>query len=216
MVNKNILKVLEENKKGHIIFESQDPRDLDELKYILKKRGDLVVDIPEKEWFVVAPLVFEENPAFRIQATRKYIAARLLVELEKKYPQLKEYGGTRHLEAIQTGDVETFKNEYDLLYSLDDIRDMLEIEGIQLNRLHIIMNGNRSNILCDAASVLLRDDNPYSTSIYTAPNMFYTSIIPDAFEKTNMRDAYNFTIYQKFDEGIVNKAKKKQKKYEKV
>ena len=31
MVNKKILKELEKNKKGHIIFESQEPRDLDEL-----------------------------------------------------------------------------------------------------------------------------------------------------------------------------------------
>ena len=34
MVNKNITKELENNEKGHIIFNSQNPKDLKELEEI--------------------------------------------------------------------------------------------------------------------------------------------------------------------------------------
>lgn len=193
MENKKIIRELEKNEKGNNIFGDQKSQDLNELKDILKERKDLVVDFPVKEWDMVAPYLMRKEDMTQLSATRSYVASKLLGTLKEKYPQLKKYYRSE-------GNPECPS----LIYNLSYINDLLEIEDIHPERVHFIMNGNKSAILCDALSILLDDNNPFDVSIYSSPNVFYTSVIPDNREKEFIWEAYNYTSYKENEEGEKN------------
>lgn len=195
MVNKNITKELENNEKGHIIFNSQNPKDLKELEEILRENNELLVDFPVNEWDKFAPLLMSRRDMTQLEATRRYVAGKLLETLKEKYPQIQKY--------FISKDNTDYPN---LAYNLTYVKDILELEIINPERVHFIMNGNKSAILCDAISILLSDDNPFDVSIYTAPNIFYTSIIPDNREKVYMWQEYNYKTYHENEDGYRNVA----------
>lgn len=195
MVNKNITKELENNEKGHIIFNSQNPKDLKELEEILRENNELLVDFPVNEWDKFAPLLMSRRDMTQLEATRRYVAGKLLETLKEKYPKIQKY--------FISKDNTDYPN---LAYNLTYVKDILELEIINPERVHFIMNGNKSAILCDAISILLSDDNPFDVSIYTAPNIFYTSIIPDNREKVYMWQEYNYKTYHENEDGYRNVA----------
>ena len=195
MVNKNITKELENNEKGHIIFNSQNPKDLKELEEILRENNELLVDFPVNEWDKFAPLLMSRRDMTQLEATRRYVAGKPLETLKEKYPQIQKY--------FISKDNTDYPN---LAYNLTYVKDILELEIINPERVHFIMNGNKSAILCDAISILLSDDNPFDVSIYTAPNIFYTSIIPDNREKVYMWQEYNYKTYHENEDGYRNVA----------
>lgn len=195
MVNKNITKELENNEKGHIIFNSQNPKDLKKLEEILRENNELLVDFPVNEWDKFAPLLMSRRDMTQLEATRRYVAGKLLETLKEKYPQIQKY--------FISKDNTDYPN---LAYNLTYVKDILELEIINPERVHFIMNGNKSAILCDAISILLSDDNPFDVSIYTAPNIFYTSIIPDNREKVYMWQEYNYKTYHENEDGYRNVA----------
>ena len=224
MVNQNIIKELKKKRKGHILFNYQIPSDLYYLPEMIQ--DDIVVDLSVVEWMSVSPIVLVEekdgkmtaaDKDYSIEVARKYIATRLLAELEKKYPQLKKYGGSEFLPIFLKSDREEYQRKKNYIYGLKDVEDMLSVEGIQLDRVHFIMNGTRSDHLCDALSILLSDDTPFSVSIYCSPNGFYTYYIPDSKDRIVLEKAYSFKVYNKLEEGFLNKAKKpkeSRKKYD--
>ena len=224
MVNQNIIKELKKKRKGHILFNYQIPSDLYYLPEMIQ--DDIVVDLSVVEWMSVSPIVLVEekdgkmtaaDKDYSIEVARKYIATRLLAELEKKYPQLKKYGGSEFLPIFLKSDREEYQRKKNYIYGLKDVEDMLSVEGIQLDRVHFIMNGTRSDHLCDALSILLSDDTPFSVSIYCSPNGFYTYYIPDSKDRIVLEKAYSFKVYNKLEEGFFNKAKKpkeSRKKYD--
>ncbi len=224
MVNQNIIKELKKKKKGHILFNYQIPSDLYYLPEMIQ--DDIVVDLSVVEWMSVSPIVLVEekdgkmtaaDKDYSIEVARKYIATRLLAELEKKYPQLKKYSGSEFLPIFLKSDREEYQRKKNYIYGLKDVEDMLSVEGIQLDRVHFIMNGTRSDHLCDALSILLSDDTPFSVSIYCSPNGFYTYYIPDSKDRIVLEKAYSFKVYNKLEEGFLNKAKKpkeSRKKYD--
>ena len=215
MVNQNIMKELKEKRKGHILFDYQISSDLYHLSELIK--DDIVVDFSVMEWKEVYPIILLEekngkltaaDKDYSIEVARKYIATKLLSELEAKYPQLKEYGGSEFLPIFLKRDREEYQRKRNYIYGLQDVEEMLSVEGIQLDRVHFIMNGTRSDHLCDALSILLSDDTPFSVSVYCAPNGFYTHYIPDSKERIVLENAYNYTVYNKLQEGRINKAKR--------
>ena len=198
MTNKNIIKELEENKKGHVIFESQDSNDLEELRERLQENNQIVVDFPLSEWQEVEPTIDRENDCFKIRITRQYIASKILSELSNFYPQLDEYRGKDSVEKLKQPDI--YEGVQDLIYNLYDVRDILDIEEIPIDRIHFIINGIKSDILCDSISLLLREDNAYNTSIYST-NDFTTEEVPDFYDGTKLWEAYKYTLYHKNEEG---------------
>ena len=78
MVNKNITKELENNEKGHIIFNSQNPKDLKELEEILRENNELLVDFPVNELDKFAILLMSRRDMIQLEATRRYVTGKLI------------------------------------------------------------------------------------------------------------------------------------------
>ena len=221
MVNTKLVRELEKKNKGHILFDYQKPSDLWELKKILEERGEIVVDFSVMEWNEAFKVVLidqvdgketSREKTSKLNAARQYAATKLLAELEKKYPQVKEYGGSDFLPIFTEGDREKYEKKQETIYNLKDVEDILEVEGIKVDRVHFLMNGTRSDALCDALSMLLSDDTPFRVSIYSSPNGFYTCRVPDAKERIWIHQAYNYTRFSKYEEGVVNKAARQYQK----
>ncbi len=223
MVNQNIIRELEKNRKGHIIFENQINRDLIELPSLIEK--DPVVELSPEEWFYVLDVtVLDEygnvaDKDYKIEAVRKYIATKILTLLEQKYPQLQEYEGSSYLPIFIKGDREEYQRKKDSIYSLKEVFDILEVEGIKEDRIHFIMYYTGSNLLCDSLSILLSNNTPFSVSFYLYPGGFSTYYIPDSKERIHLNCAYNYTVYNACETGknnTVRKGKQKKKSDEKV
>ena len=195
MENKNIIRELESNKRGNNIFNDQKSSDLTELKEILEEGEELMVDISAEEWDRVAPSLMRRKNMTQLSATRSYVAQMLLNVLKEKYPKIEKYIYYK-----------ASSHKPNFLYNLSYIKDILEIEDIHPDRIHIIMNETKSAILCDAVSILLGDDYPFDVNIYTSPNVFYTTVIPDNRDKVFLWEEYDYTSYNANNEGIVNKA----------
>lgn len=220
MINKNITREVTSKRKGHIIYNHQEYYDMIHLPELLKK--EIVVDLSPSEWLQASNTILVEERNGQIQAAeqknkiesaRKFIATKILSELEKKYPQLKEYDASSYLKFFLNGNLSEFQRKKDSIYSIKDLEDILEVEEIKLDRVHFIMNYTRSDTLCDALSILLSDNTPFSVSIYCCPNGFYTCYIPDSDEKVFLGDAYNYTLYDSLAAGIdYNQKKSKTKK----
>ena len=192
MVNNKLLREVESNKKGNVIFNDQKASDLEELKEILEKRGELVVDFPVDEWDKVGPYLMNRNDMTQLQATRGYIASKILNAIKEKCPELKKYYEENRL--------------FDFAY----IDAIMKINNINLKRIHFIMNGNKSAILCDALSILLSEEYGFDVSIYSSPNNFYTTVIPDYQEKVYLWQEYSYTSFYENEEGEKNTASRKQ------
>ena len=198
MQNKKMIRELIKNKKGHEIFEEQSSSDLHAFTRILEANDRVVVQFNKDEWEQVEPTIEKEHDCFKVRVTRQYIASKILSKLGEKYPQLEEYRGKDSLEVLKKPDV--FKKREDLIYNLYDVRDILDVEGISVDRIHFMINGIDSSLLCDSLSLLLRDDTPYDSSIYLTSS-FTTQEIPDMYDGTKLWEGYNYTIFHQTEEG---------------
>lgn len=222
MINKILERVIGKKQKGHILFDHQEGSDLHKLAQALEETGEIVIDFNPIEWHdkVVAVvlvkdiegIIIQREKKEKLEACRKYIATKLLTELEKKYPEVKQYEGSSYLPIFLEGDRQEYEAKRQSIYSLEDVEEILEVEGIILDRVHFIMNGTRSDTICDSLSILLSDKTPFKVSIYCSPNGFYTYRIPDATEKIFLDQVYNYTRYDKFQKGKRNNAVKPHKK----
>ena len=213
MTNSKIIRELENNQKGHIIFDHQKASDLRELKEILEEQNKILIDFSNEEWDKVFNCIVTDNyyqrVAYHYQSileTRKYIATKILVELEKKYPQLKEYGASQDIKYFTQGNRTLYKEKSHAM-TIEDLEEIMSIEGIEVDRIHFIMNQIDSSYIRDALSILLSDDTPFSVTFYSSPFKCMPFEIPDK-EKTTIYDVYNFTRYDGYEEGkknIVNK-----------
>lgn len=192
MENKKLYRELSDNKRGNKIFHDQKSKDIEELKTIVESNGELVVDFPVEEWDKVAPSLMRNKEMTQLEATRSYIASKIFDNLKEKYSQLEVY------------DLNNSKEKPNLNYNLNYIRDILEIEDLAPKRIHFIMNGTKSAILCDALSILLSNDYSFDTYIYTSPNVFYTTVIPDSKEKVYLWQEYNYTYFYGDKDGEQN------------
>ena len=192
MQNKKMIRELIKNNKGHEIFESQEASDLHAFTRLLEANDRVVVQFNKDEWEQVEPTIEKEHDCFKLRVTRQYIASKILSKLGEKYPQLEEYRGKDSLEVLKKPDV--FKKREDLIYNLYDVRDILDVEGIPVDRIHFVIDGIDSKLLCDSLSLVLRDDNPYDSSIYLE--------IPDMYDGTKLWEGYSYTLFHQDEEGI--------------
>lgn len=209
MTNSKIIRELEKNKKGHIIFDNQKISDLNELKEILDKQDKIVVAFPYDEWEKVYDSIWSEDRYQRVLETRKYIATKILVELEKKYPQLKEYGASQDIKYFTSGNRELYQEKSHAM-TIEDLEEIMSYEEIEVDRIHFIMNQTESDNLCDALSILLSDTTPFSVSFYSSPSKFSTLTIPEQ-KNTFIYEVYSYTRYREYEEGKENIVSKKVK-----
>ena len=209
MTNSKIIRELENNQKGHIMFDCQKASDLRELKEILEEQNKILIDFSNEEWDKVFNCIVSDNYYQSILETRKYIATKILVELEKKYPQLKEYGASQDIKYFTQGNRTLYKEKSHAM-TIEDLEEIMTIEGIEVDRIHIIMNQIDSSYIRAALSILLSDNTPFSVTFYSSPFRCMSFEIPDK-EKTTIYDVYSFTRYNGYEEGKENIVNKKVK-----
>ena len=141
--------------------------------------------------------------------------------LEKKYPQLKEYEGSKNLEVFEQGDLELYHKKEKFMFDIKNVEEVLAIEGISIDRIHFIMRDIDAGRLSDALAILLKDNNPFKVSIYISGSSF-SSYNPDSKEKELLSYVYSYTYFLRGNEGkpswrkekldqIAQKQKKKKK-----
>lgn len=230
--NRNIQIEVEKEEtaeRGHIIFNSQDTTDIPRLERLLEEEEKIFVKFSfSNEDFNARAMIdyikYYEKKDYLL-AGRQYIAAKMFQVLEKKYPQLKEYEGSKNLEVFEQGDLELYHKKEKFMFDLKNVEEVLAKEGISIDRIHFIMRDIEVGRLSDALAILLKDNNPFKVSIYISGSSF-SSYNPDSKEKELLSYVYSYTEYNKFDEGkpslrkeeldqIAQKQKKK-KKNEKV
>lgn len=199
MKNTKMIRELIKNKQGHDIFESQEASDLHAFTRLLEANDRVVIKFDKNEWGQVEPTIEQEHDCFKLRVARQYIASKILSKLGERYPELEEYKGKDNLEVLKRPDV--FKKREDLIYNLYDVRDILDVEDISVDRIHFIIDGIDSSLLCDSLSLVLRDDSPYNSSIYLTSN-FTTQEIPDMYDGTKLWEGYNYTLFHQDEEGI--------------
>ena len=178
-------------EKDNNLYINEDQQDLEEMKRYLVGQGEIVVDFPKQEWEHAMIVISGEMKEFQDDATRKYVGAKILYELEKKYPVLKrEYNGSKYLPIFQMGDEKAYKEKSSYIYNVFDVNDILEVEDIHPERLHIFMNGNRSVLLKDALMNLFDNRNSFNTNLYssnpTPPND--DEEIKEIFQSTSKKE----------------------------
>ena len=162
----------------HNLYSNQD--NLDELERKLREQKEVVVTFPTEELLHAEHVILGEVPEFREHAARQYVGAKLLQALEEKYPLLKrEYNGSKHLPIFQKGDREAFREKSSYIYNVFDVKDILGVEDIHPERVHIIIKGDKSKLLRPGLLPLLEDNTPFDTNIYLPPVEDVDFLAPD-------------------------------------
>ena len=156
-------------EKDNNLYINEDQQDLEEMKRYLVGQGEIVVDFPAHEWEHAMLVISGEMKEFQGDATRKYVGTKILKELEAKYPVLKrEYNGSKHLPIFQMGDEKTYKEKSSYIYNVYDVRDILEVEDIHPERIHLFMNQIRSPLLRDAILILFSNNTGCDINLYSS------------------------------------------------
>ena len=215
MENKMLLRELENKEKVHEIFEHQRPRDLTELAKIIKKEHPndlLVVFNPEEYWEKVENIIYKEteenrcgktkNPTLVQQTTNKildqYIALKVLENLSTKNTPLTLCFNEARLNIFKRGDCVAYKMFKDKMPNSNYVKEILTLDETAPTRLHFIVNGIKSNKLCDALCTYLDNTTTVATRIYLSPNGMYTATVKQNDKPVFLWEAYD---YMTFDEG---------------
>jgi phosphotransferase system HPr-like phosphotransfer protein len=205
MLNKIILRELESKSTEHKLFIHQNSSDLKELVKIFNNKNELLINFDIKEWDKVFNTIHridnEEEKLFRCQ---EYIALKILEQLQKNNSDLNDLDIKKQLNAFKSNNELEYQKIKDKLFNTKDIIDILSLDDYKVDRLHFVMNGNKSITLCDSLCPYLEDALPFSTTIYTSPNTFYTAKIP--FDKKNrwLWNACKYVRFDEFSEGVEN------------
>jgi hypothetical protein len=223
MINQNIIsewekeEVQKKDDPNHKIFDSLRTYSLEKLHTLLQEKGKNVIYFPHAEYLnaigVIALEMGEEIPT-----TRKYVAAKILSELQEKYPTIKEWCPQIYLDVFQRGDSQRYKKNPDSFYTIDQLYTI--VEDIKLDRLHLIIEGAPEH-LCNAIAPLLKETTPFSVSIYSDSSSFAPLNLIEDGEKQPLENVCPYTLFKGNNEGVTNyartmlKKKRKQKRKKK-
>ncbi len=208
--NKNIQKEVEGNRKGHIIFNLQRLWDMDRLEELLKDQNKIYIDFATDWWNVYGTFYYDiKDKDERLKAGRQYVTAKILKALEKKYPQLSEYKASRTLEVFKNRDIEEYKKKSKGFYGLEELKEILSLEGITIDRIHFIMKGTESPVLHSALAILLSNETPFNVTFYCAPSRFGNGYDPDSKDKTLLTEKYLYTYFNAGEKGLLSYAAKR-------
>ena len=213
MVNQLLLSELRKNEKDHKIFEYQRQKDLQELEeYIKNIPFEITISITQKDWYYPSLVIYsEEDRSDQIKACRKYLTAKILKELEKQYESLKKYEIQKQSDIFEKKEKNTYQQMKNKMYSIQELIEILSIEDIPIERIHVIITVKSSELLCDSLTVLLGDNLPFSTSVYLTQNNFYTIRIPEE-EHTLLWQAYRYKRFRDQELRISTKDVEKDKR----
>lgn len=212
MVNAILKRELKSNKKGHKLFDNQKPSDLNELveNKEFHSKDDLYIDFNVKAWNIDRERIYESyDKEEQLKRCQQYVALRILEQLQKRNKELEEYEVYKYLFTFRYDSEDEYKKVENKFLGVNDVIDLLSFEENQVQRIHFIMNGNKNNLLCDALTPFLAKGLPFSTSIYTSPNGFYSTLIPGITEKKYIWEEYEYTRFIEHNEGEKNIPKKK-------
>lgn len=215
MVNTILKRELKSNKNGHKLFDNQKSSDLHEIveNEELHSKDDLYVNLDVKDWDNIRERIYEScDEEEQLKRCQKYITLRILEQLQKRNKELEEYEVNKYLFIFRYDSEESYKKVENNFLGVNDVIDLLSFEENQVQRIHFIMNGNKNHLLCDALTPFLARDLPFSTSIYTSPNCFYSILIPGIKEKKYIWEEYEYTRFTEYNEGEKNVPKKKKNK----
>lgn len=210
MVNQILLNEIKKNEKGHKIFDYQKNEDLIELdEYIKIFTSDIIISLSSKEWYNPSIIIYsEEDRIEEIKSCRKYLVAKIIKELQKKYPKLEKYEIEHQLNIFEKKKKKEYHSRKEKMYDFEELIDIIQIEEIPIERIHFSLNISSVEVLCDALTIFLRDNLPFSVSIYLTHNSFYTILIPEE-ERTYLWQAYQYKRFKEQEEGKDSKTTKK-------
>lgn len=218
MENKILLRELENKEKVHEIFEHQTSKDLKELAKIIKNEYPedlLVVFNPEEYWEKVENIIYRETIEYRQgekrnftlyqQITTKildqYIALKILEDLSKKNLNLSLCFNKARLDIFKRGDYVAYNMFKSQMPDSDYVKEMLTLDENAPTRIHFIVNGIKSNSLCDALCTYLDNSTTFATRIYLSPNGMYTATVKRSGKPVFLWEAYNYMIFDEESEG---------------
>ncbi len=218
MENKMLLRELENKEKVHEIFEHQISKDLKELAKVIRKEypNDLLVIFnPEEYWEKVEKIISKKTEEYRygktmnytlVQQTAmkivdQYIALKILENLSTKNTPLTLFFNEDRLNIFKTGDYAAYEMFEDKMPNSDDVKEILTLDENAPTRIHFIVNGIKSNRLCDALCTYLDNSTTFATRIYLSPNGMYTATVKQNGKPVFLWEAYDYMIFDEDKEG---------------
>lgn len=218
MENKMLLRELENKEKVHEIFEHQISKDLKELAKVIRKEypNDLLVIFnPEEYWEKVEKIISKKTEEYRygktmnytlVQQTAmkivdQYIALKILENLSTKNTPLTLFFNEDRLNIFKTGDYAAYEMFEDKMPNSDDVKEILTLDENAPTRIHFIVNGIKSNRLCDALCTYLDNSTTFATRIYLSPNGMYTATVKQNGKPVALWEAYDYMVFDEDKEG---------------
>lgn len=241
MENKILLRELENKENVHEIFEHQISKDVKELAKVIKKEHPndlLVVFNPEEYWEKVEKIISKETEEYRYGKTKnsalvqqtamkildQYIALKIFENLSTKNTPLNLFFNEDRLNIFKRGDFVAYEMFKDKIPNSDEVKEILTLDENAPTRIHFIVNGIKSNSLCDALCTYLDNSTTFATRIYLSPNGMYTATVKRNGKPVFLWEAYDYMIFDGGEEGYkpepyrpkTKKVGQKKKKSEKV
>ena len=218
MENKMLLRELENKEKVHEIFEHQISKDLKELAKVIRKgypNDLLVIFNPEEYWEKVEKIISKKTEEYRygktmnytlVQQTAmkivdQYIALKILENLSTKNTPLTLFFNEDRLNIFKTGDYAAYEMFEDKMPNSDDVKEILTLDENAPTRIHFIVNGIKSNRLCDALCTYLDNSTTFATRIYLSPNGMYTATVKQNGKPVALWEAYDYMVFDEDKEG---------------
>lgn len=218
MENKILLRELENKEKVHEIFEHQISKDLNELAKVIRKEYPndlLVVFNPEEYWEKVENIIYKETEEYRYGKTMnsaleqqtamrildQYIALKILENLSTKNTPLTLFFNEDRLNIFKTGDYVRYEMFKDKMPNSNDVKEILTLDENVPTRIHFIVNGIKSNRLCDALCTYLDNSTTFATRIYLSPNGMYTATVKQNGKPVALWEAYDYMVFDEDKEG---------------
>ena len=218
MENKILLRELENKGNVHEIFEHQISKDVKELAKVIKKEHPndlLVIFNPEEYWEKVEKIIYKETVDYRYGKTKnsalvqqtttkildQYIALKVLENLSTKNTPLNLCFNEARLDIFKRGDYVAYEMFKDKIPDSDYVKEILTLDENAPTRIHFIVNGIKSNRLCDALCTYLDNNTTFATRIYLSPNGMYTATVKQNSKPVYLWEAYDYMVFDKDKEG---------------
>ena len=218
MENKMLLRELENKEKVHEIFEHQISKDLNELAKVIRKEYPndlLVVFNPEEYWEKVEKIISKKTEEYRYGKTMnsaleqqtamkivdQYIALKILENLSTKNTPLNLFFNENRLDIFKRGDYVAYEMFKDKMSNSNDVKEILTLDENVPTRIHFIVNGIKSNRLCDALCTYLDNSTTFATRIYLSPNGMYTATVKQNGKPVALWEAYDYMVFDEDKEG---------------
>ena len=228
MNNNILLRELKNKEKVHEIFHRQTERDLTVLAKVIERDypEDILLDFdPQEYWMKVSPISWNQANKYlvgdkkdyklikqeELKVLDHYVTLKILESLAQRDSELKVFFNKDDLEIFTSGNTEKYEERKDVLYTSEDIKEILKCDENAPSRVHFIMNGIKSNRLCDVISTYLDQDTPFTTRIYLAPNGFYTAQVEHNGKKEYMWAVYDYIDFYDSQEGTQTRPYRKKK-----